>query len=183
MNQKHHNKHISHIFANSHQDDEDVSEVTKNTANDGSKEHSGIEEKVPERWDPDLTVSTWDHSILGKAYSEPRKQKRQRQQPQTRENKSSSRQHEKNCGSTALTYSVSWRMLNKHVLTSVNQHKELDFLSFRVCIRKSCHQSTVLVNLTLSIILRSISVMISWRAKEDHQLSMLYHPLLKVRHS
>jgi hypothetical protein len=66
MNQKHHNKHISHIFANSHQDDEDVSEVTKNTANDGSKEHSGIEEKVPERWDPDLTVSTWDHSILGK---------------------------------------------------------------------------------------------------------------------
>ena len=40
-------------------------EVSKNTANNGREEHSAIEEKVPEKWDPNFIVSTWDHSILG----------------------------------------------------------------------------------------------------------------------
>ena len=43
----------------------------------------------------------------GKAYSEPRKLKRQRQQPETRENKPIDRHQDKNCASIGLTYSVS----------------------------------------------------------------------------
>ncbi len=47
------------------QDDEDVLNVAKNNAYNGSEEHSGTEKKIAETWDPNFTVSTWDHSILG----------------------------------------------------------------------------------------------------------------------
>ena len=58
----------------------------------------------------DVTSNCVTASFLlysGKAYSEPRKQKRQRQQPETRENKPMNRQQDKNCAPVGLTYSVS----------------------------------------------------------------------------
>jgi hypothetical protein len=39
--------------------------MAKNNAYNGSEEHSGMEEKISETWDPNFSVSTWDHSILG----------------------------------------------------------------------------------------------------------------------
>ncbi|CAB4027277.1 WD repeat-containing 49-like, partial [Paramuricea clavata] len=104
------------------EDDEDVLDMAKNN---GSEEHSGMEEKIPDKWDPNFSVSTWDHSILGKAYSEPRKQKRRRQQPQTRENKSTARQKEKNCTEAGLTYSS----LDTKELSSVHSLHKPDFVN------------------------------------------------------
>ena len=48
---------------------EDVLDVAKNDVSDGNEESFVMRAKVPEIWDPNFNVSTWDHSILGIDYS------------------------------------------------------------------------------------------------------------------
>ena len=43
--------------------------MAKNNVYNGNNENFGNGEKVPEIWDPNFKVSTWDHSILGIYYA------------------------------------------------------------------------------------------------------------------
>ena len=57
---------LKHVYF---QNAEDVFDVAKNDVSDGNEETFVMHAKVPEIWDPNFKVSTWDHSILGINYS------------------------------------------------------------------------------------------------------------------